>query len=628
MSIKTRKRIWSSALVMSIAMVGVLAAFLVLAGGSGITEAHEPPAGQTHAQVCADMVPAVQGLHDAFTAADAAKCAAEMDSGNGNGNGMDDEFMHATMPMDFWLEALDNGARLSWEMPNTVAPNASIVRYQIHRDAWHSMPSHPINSYGDATIDVDVYMTDHRDLGLAYETAYTYRTRAVVEYNVEGWWNMLNCVQMNDAVSPTGDEPAVGADTDGTTYCKMYDDLSAEAMVVVQRAYAALDPMAYTYYGEWSMKRTTETADSGGRLAALLDPPTMVQDIDAIAACANMVTVSWQAPSYLGTVPAMNQRGVYVGPDYIGADDAGREEVGTDATSVTYQVQRMVNNGPWATVAHTDMMYTDRDVGYAEEGMPPNVYKYRVRAMNGMRGAGLNGPWTMVTETLTEPARPLRPGSPVAKHETDASGNSIIALNWDAPDDTGTNLWRSLADIGGMNKSKSLSYRVERRIGDGAWVILAREQAHQYIPGETPAEAINHFHKQKFVDSDTNAIRAANVAYRVAARVYACNQSEWISVDEVEGTAQLTLGTPASVTATSRAAGAITVSYIAGVNATGHLIILAQGSTLVDFDVSIDGSDASFSNVAAGNYTAIVVSFRRMGGTLEFEHSRSTVTVN
>jgi hypothetical protein len=619
MSIKTRKRIWSSALVMSIAMVGVLAAFLVLAGGSGITEAHEPPAGQTHAQVCADMVPAVQGLHDAFTAADAAKCAAEMDSGNGNGNGMDDEFMHATMPMDFWLEALDNGARLSWEMPNTVAPNASIVRYQIHRDAWHSMPSHPINSYGDATIDVDVYMTDHRDLGLAYETAYTYRTRAVVEYNVEGWWNMLNCVEMNDAVRPTGDEPARGADTAGTAYCRMYDDLSAEAMPVVQRAYAALDPKMYTYYGAWSEKRSLETADSGGRLEALLDPPTMVRGVYALAACDNMVTVSWQAPIDLGTVPAMDQNGVYVGPDYIGGNRAGKEEVGEDATSVAYQVERMENNGPWAPVTPIGRTYTDRDVDYG------NTYKYRVRAMNG---AGLAGPWTMVMETLTKPARPLRPGSPVAKHETDASGNSIIALNWDAPDDTGTNLWRSLADIGGMNKSKSLSYRVERRIGDGAWVILAREQAHQYIPGETPAEAINHFHKQKFVDSDTNAIRAANVAYRVAARVYACNQSEWISVDEVEGTAQLTLGTPASVTATSRAAGAITVSYIAGVNATGHLIILAQGSTLVDFDVSIDGSDASFSNVAAGNYTAIVVSFRRMGGTLEFEHSRSTVTVN
>ena len=541
---------------------------------------------------------------------------------------MGDGSMHATMPTYFWLEGLDNGARLNWEAPGMVAEHAMVVGYQIDRDAWNQLATHPINMYGGATIMVYAHETSHSDLGLAYETVYTYMVRAKVHYNVEGWWNMLDCVEMNDAVSPTGDEPAVGADTDGTTYCKMYDDLSAEAMVVVQRAYAALDPMAYTYYGEWSMKRTTETADSGGRLAALLDPPTMVQDIDAIAACANMVTVSWQAPSYLGTVPAMNQRGVYVGPDYIGADDAGREEVGTDATSVTYQVQRMVNNGPWATVAHTDMMYIDRDVEYAEAGMPHNVYKYRVRAMNGMRGAGLYGPWTMVTETLTEPDRPLRPGSPVAKHETDASGNSIIALNWDAPDDTGTDLWRSLADIGGMNKSKSLSYRVERRIGDGAWVILAREQAHQYIPGETPAEAINHFHKQKFVDSDTNAIRAANVAYRVAATVYACNQSEWISVDEVEGTPQLTLGTPASVTATSRAAGAITVSYTAGLNATGHLIILVQGSTLVDFDVSIDGSDASFSNVAAGDYTAIVVSFRRMGGTLEFEHSRSTVTVN
>jgi hypothetical protein len=620
MSIKTRKRIWSSALVMSIAMVGVLAAFLVLAGGSGITEAHEPPAGQTHAQVCADMVPAVQGLHDAFTAADAAKCAAEMDSGNGNGNGMDDEFMHATMPMDFWLEALDNGARLSWEMPNTVAPNASIVGYQIDRDAWHSMASHPINDYGDATIDdVDAYMTERRDLGLAYETVYTYSMRAVVEYNVEGWWNMLNCVEMNDAVRPTGDEPARGADTAGTAYCRMYDDLSAEAMPVVQRAYAALDPKMYTYYGAWSEKRSLETADSGGRLEALLDPPTMVRGVYALAACDNMVTVSWQAPIDLGTVPAMDQNGVYVGPDYIGGNRAGKEEVGEDATSVAYQVERMENNGPWAPVTPIGRTYTDRDVDYG------NTYKYRVRAMNG---AGLAGPWTMVMETLTKPARPLRPGSPVAKHETDASGNSIIALNWDAPDDTGTNLWRSLADIGGMNKSKSLSYRVERRIGDGAWVILAREQAHQYIPGETPAEAINHFHKQKFVDSDTNAIRAANVAYRVAARVYACNQSEWISVDEVEGTAQLTLGTPASVTATSRAAGAITVSYIAGVNATGHLIILAQGSTLVDFDVSIDGSDASFSNVAAGNYTAIVVSFRRMGGILEFNHSPDTVTVN
>ena len=100
----------------------------------------------------------------------------------------------------------------------------------------------------------------------------------------------------------------------------MYDDLSAEAMVVVQRAYAGLDPMKYTYYGEWSYKRALETADSGGRLEALLDPPTMVRGIYALAACEDMVTVSWQAPIDLGTVPAMDQNGVYVGPDYIGGN--------------------------------------------------------------------------------------------------------------------------------------------------------------------------------------------------------------------------------------------------------------------------------------------------------------------
>ena len=50
------------------------------------------------------------------------------------------------------------------------------------------------------------------------------------------WWDGLDCMEMNDAVSPKEDEPATGADTDGTTYCKMYADLSPEAMPVVMRA--------------------------------------------------------------------------------------------------------------------------------------------------------------------------------------------------------------------------------------------------------------------------------------------------------------------------------------------------------------------------------------------------------
>ena len=131
---------------------------------------------------------------------------------------------------------------------------------------------------------------------------------------------------------------------------------------------------------------------------------------------------------------------------------------------------------------------------------------------------------------------------------------------------------------------------------------------------------------QGYTDNDAPA---GNVNYRVAALVNDCNKSAYSQKDGIPVTdAPTTLGTPANVAATSGSAGVITVSYTAAAAAAGHLIILAQGSTLVDFDISIDGSDASFSNVAAGSYTAIVVSFRRSNGNLEFMHSRDTVTVN
>ncbi len=53
---------------------------------------------------------------------------------------------------------------------------------------------------------------------------------------VEQWWNSLDCPQMNDAVYPMDDEPAVGADDPSSPYCKMYAGLSDEAKLVVKRA--------------------------------------------------------------------------------------------------------------------------------------------------------------------------------------------------------------------------------------------------------------------------------------------------------------------------------------------------------------------------------------------------------
>ena len=628
MSNKTRKHIWPVAL-MPLVVAGVLAVVVALSGASPQpAQAHdcEDLSGQERAR-CLSVHERDGADHDAD--------GVEPDNGNGNGMG---DGSHASAPRYFELEGLDNGARLNWKAPKDVATKADVVGYYIHRDAWHPNADHPINTGGDATIKVyESSEIDYTDLGLAYSTTYSYKVLALVRYNrdsdgysgaVAEWWDSLDCGMMNDVVEgQVSDGPTIGPDDMTSPYCAMYDGLSADtddakknAKAVVRRTY---DAKGYNK-GEWSVTRTVTTADSGGRLAALLDPPGMVLMLRADPACDNRITVRWSVPDYFGTVPELDENGVYVGPDYIGGERAGKEEVGEDATRVTYQVQRMVNNGAWVAVTPVGTSYTDDTVAYG------NTYKYRVRAMNG---ASLTGPWVMVMEMLVAPDSPLRPSSLVATHGVSSENSNLpaIILQWDAPEDsTADPLWREESDVGTdmNNESMSLQYRIQRKTGNGDWQTL-ETQRHQYAQDMTASAAINNFRTQRYEDTADAALDADAVSYRVAALVDGCNLSPWNLVDDVEGERQArSLGTPASVAATSGAAGAITVSYTAGANATGHLIILAQGSTLVDFDVSIDGSDASFSNVAAGDYTAIVVSFRRMDGTLEFKHSRSTVTVN
>ena len=606
MTIKTRKHIWSATLVMSIAIVGALAAFLVLATNPGSSSAH---GGTPHD--CSTMSAAAQGLHDAFAGPNDPKC---IDPGNGNGNGVDNggmtgDAMHATKPQNYWLQGLDNGARLDWDAPYMVAKNAMVSGYQIERDAWNAMANHPINTYGDTTIMVGAHETDHSDLGLAYETVYQYRVRAEVQYNVAGWWNMLNCVEMNDAVSPTANEPAVGADTDGTTYCKMYDDLSAAAMVVVQRAYAALDPMEYTYYGEWSMMRAIETADSGGRLMALLDPPSAVRSIGADPACEDRITVRWQSPSDWGTVPATNQNGVYVGPDYIGADDAGREEVGEDAAPGTYQVQRMVNSGPWASVTPVGMTYTDSDVAYG------STYKYQVRAMNSH---GLYGPWVMVMEDLTEPDEPNMPRS---LNVDPVSGT--VELQWDAPTDN-AGLWQTMVDFNRAgDESGKLSYVIERKVGAGSWTRI-HTQKHRY------ADGFDDTLTQAYTDNNPPV---GQVSYRVAAIVDGCNPSPYNQKDPVTVVEQ-SLGNASGLSAVSSAAGTVALTWTPGVSSSVHWVAgigeNADGSydsSRTVWTQSAAQNTHTVANLASGNYRFAVIAGESVNGPWSIWTLSNMVTV-
>ena len=90
MSKKTRKHIWPVSLAMSIAIVGALAAFIVLATNPGSSSAH---GGTPHD--CSGMGDAAQGVHDAFAASDDPKCSdtdTDTDTGNGQMGSTDDAF--------------------------------------------------------------------------------------------------------------------------------------------------------------------------------------------------------------------------------------------------------------------------------------------------------------------------------------------------------------------------------------------------------------------------------------------------------------------------------------------------------------------------------------------------------
>ena len=73
----------------------------------------------------------------------------------------------------------------------------------------------------------------------------------------------------------------------------------------------------------------------------------------------------------------------------------------------------------------------------------------------------------------------------------------------------------------------------------------------------------------------------------------------------------------------------IIVNWTPGENATGHLIVVAQGTTLVGFQVATGtGTTATFSDLDAGEYRVVVIAFRGTGSTLDYKFASDNATVN
>ena len=578
-----RKHIWPVPLVASIVIIGALAAFLVLLNNPGAAMAQDPGEPMPSGDPCASMTDDERADH----LLGGGTCAAPEPAPT----------PAVSAPKSFSAEALDNGARLSWEAPGDLPDNATVANYQVDRKVYHSDSSNPIlENTGDAMIDVGVadgVTQETWDLGLSYGTTYTYRVRAHVSLT-------------DDAGETTAE------------------------------------------YGKWSEAETIITANSGGRLDPLLDPPTAPLNLTANASCDQQIDVTWDPPSDFGKVPAnfpgcstcTNQT-----PTHTGGSNAGIVILPGTAQIDGYMVERKIDNGAWQTLASnvTSQRYEDKSdaVQYG------NTYTYRIRAMNNAR---LYGPWTTVSWSLKDkPAAPDIPDDLKVNLEPNLKSSE---LQWTPPERGSDGLWRTEADFeaakaAGDYRSTNLSYHVERRIGvDGDWntILNRRDAAGNLEPGVRQIEGglyvMRHLYsrdglgtrnEQEFIDAEP--LRGANIYYRVSALVDGCNPSSWREASEVEIPPAVVPGTPIDLTATAMSQSQIDLSWTApsedgGSDITGYEFAYStDGSTWSDPAATDSMTTHSHTDLTAGTtYHYRVAAINEVGSSMTSETAMATTT--
>ncbi len=516
MTNKTRKHIGAGTLVMAVAVIGILAAFLVLANNPGVTMAQSPPPID---DPCATKEGRAEVILGGGT------CDAP---GNGNGtggNGTGGTMVGAnapSAPMNVRSEVLDNMIIVRWDKPESIGPadsepDAEISHYVITRTAYTSDGNNPIMASGGKIItkmgnDARWY----RDQGLGYNTTYSHTVKAVNMYTI--------------------------------------DDVMGSSM------------------GPDSAPVTTTTATSGGMLHPELAPPGAPMALKARGSCDDQISVTWEVPSHAGKVLpdtvgcplCANQT-----PAHTGGTNAGIEVKSGTAMVVSYKVERSVDGAAWQVLTnkHTSRQYIDRaNLGYGK------TYAYRVTAMNN---ALLYGESAKAAETLAEPPVPNVPQSPDADlHAEDASK---VLFTWDPPPGDWRNI-NDINAIDNKNLSRSLKYHVERRLeGTGDWKRLTVDasgnndpQVHEYLNNVTKAEALRNIQTQAYQDEDIP--KSGSYKYRVAALIDGCLLSAWV-VTAREVVVTLDLGPPSDLKATTGAVpGTVLLSWKEGPNSTEHWV--------------------------------------------------------
>ncbi len=334
----------------------------------------------------------------------------------------------------------DNGAReinLSWTAPHD--NGADITSYTLQRKAGSG-------DYANVSTTIAGAATSYSDTGLTPATAYTYQILAV---NSEG-----NSAWSNDPSETTDNAPpaavtnlaatSVGANTIGLSWTAPAAHGAAITGYTLQRktgsgdyenvstsiaASATTHPdlgltpaTAYTYRirarnaegeGAWSNEDDATTNN---------DAPAAVTDLDATAASATSIRLTWTAPAAHG------------------------------AAISSYTLQRKTGSGNYANVA-TNIAASA--TSHTDTGLTPaTAYTYQIRAVNSIG----NGAWSNQPSETTPSGQAPSPVSDLTATRDATNGATEIDLAWTAP---------------ATGASAITEYTLQRKSGTGNYADIA-----------------------------------------------------------------------------------------------------------------------------------------------------------
>ena len=268
--------------------------------------------------------------------------------------------------------------------------------------------------------------------------------------------------------------------------------------------------------------------------------------------------------------------------DCDGAEDGGMQDDGSECGASVldgYKIEVSQNQTSWMTLAETHKTLTY----LATMLLPDTEYYFRVSAVNP-RGAGMT---TAVRSAKTHPpGEPTPPGGLVAQ----AYGYDTLKICWYEQDVLDPLTGEEVYDEGLPVLGYQISYV---NADDSETIVVSNTMSKDTQWMETGLGGMT-----------TRTYRVRSITLGGVGIKYAD-----ATATTAEGPPSTALKAPTRVEATG-GTGELTVTWVDGENAVGHLVLLLDGADIEAMETAPTGNSHTFTGLSAGVYTAVVVSYK------------------